>query len=98
MDVKGFIDEVTPDMLKYPYNQWAKCIGVKNLYGLLELIGGKTRYIPSTYTCFRPIIEQIVVDEYSQSGVSQQELADKCGFDKKTVQKWIRESKKRGTV
>ena len=88
------LEEITPDMLPKPYNQWAEIIGMDNLYKFIEQEGGRTVYLPRPDSCFKEFIKIKIISEHKE-GLSIQKLATKYGLSKNTVQKYINERKTR---
>lgn len=83
MNLEKMIDEIDETMLPSPYSEYAKIIGVNNLYKLSKEFGGTTIYIPKAESLFKTIRDKKIKEEYN--GYNIQALARKYNVCEKTV-------------
>ncbi|MBB6214068.1 hypothetical protein HNQ80_000137 [Anaerosolibacter carboniphilus] len=77
--------KLTPDLIPYPYNEWAEIIGSENLYELAQELGGATVYIPKPEILIREVRNKSIQEEFT--GFNYGELSKKYRLS----ERWIRE-------
>jgi Mor family transcriptional regulator len=83
MDDKKWLSEMSADMLPAPYDEYARILGIENLYELTKALGGTTVYIPKVDSLFRTIREKKIREEFN--GYNYQELAIKYRLCERTI-------------
>lgn len=90
MDIEKLIDEIEPDDLPKPYKRYAQSIGVRNLYMLSQLAGGRTIYIPKPDALFKEVVKKKIICEYESGNTSTRRLAEKYQLSRTTVMAYLK--------
>jgi Mor family transcriptional regulator len=77
-------EKLTPEVIPYPYNEWAKIVGAENLYEFALNYGGATLYIPKPEHIIREARNNLIKQEFN--GFNHKELAKKY----RLTEEWIR--------
>lgn len=93
MDIEKLLYRIMPDMLPKPYSQYAKAIGIENLYRFVQLTGGKTIYLPKPENCFREALKIMIIEDYASGNFTQHELSLKYQMGEKKIRTYINNNK-----
>ena len=83
MELKSHISDITLDMISEPHRELAEIMGVNNFVKFVEILGGRTIYIPKIESLLRPARDINIKSEFN--GGNYAELAKKYNLSERRV-------------
>jgi hypothetical protein len=94
-NIEKILDTVTADDLPPPLSDFAKVIGIRNLYKISDSIGESDIRIPKVGALYLKLVKPLIIREYETTAITMEKLADKYELSLKTIFNYTRGVKKK---